>query len=331
MDREDARRQTFERDKHRCVFCGEKALDAHHILERRLWEDGGYHLDNLISVCGPCHLACERTLLSVEDCREAADIRCVLVPAHLYADTRYDKWGNVLLDGGRILMGDLFDESVPHLRAANKMDRVVKYVKYPRTFHLPWSFPNRDDKVLQSLASFEGKEVVVTEKLDGECVTLYDDYMHARSLDGPHRNDQSWIRQFHAQRGWQIPSSMRVCGESLYARHSIEYHDLETYFYGFSMWDGLTCLSWDDTLEWFALLGIAPVPVLWEGVWDEKAIRRITVDEATQEGYVVRTRESFAYREFKTHVAKYVRQGHVQTHERWKRRIVPNQLRKEHE
>lgn len=42
-------------------------------------------------------------------------------------------------------------------------------VKYGRTFHLPFSLGRTfDDKVLKSVAHFEGEEVVVTTKKDGE-------------------------------------------------------------------------------------------------------------------------------------------------------------------
>ncbi len=42
-------------------------------------------------------------------------------------------------------------------------------MKYPRTYHLPWS-PGKasDDKVLQSTADFIGTPLIITEKLDGE-------------------------------------------------------------------------------------------------------------------------------------------------------------------
>ena len=57
--------------------------------------------------------------------------------------------------------------------------------KYPRTFHLPWS-PGvaSDDKVIESLDAFVGREVVVTEKMDGENSSLYSNgHIHARSMD----------------------------------------------------------------------------------------------------------------------------------------------------
>ena len=82
-----------------------------------------------------------------------------------------------------------------------------------------------------------GREVVVTEKLDGENTTMYTDYIHARSLDSHHHPSRDWVKQLHGEIGYKIPVGWRVCGENMYARHSIVYYDLTTYFYGFSIWD----------------------------------------------------------------------------------------------
>ena len=50
------------------------------------------------------------------------------------------------------------------------------WTKYPRTPHLPWSPGASDDDVrVADTAMSEGREVVVTEKLDGENTTLYAD------------------------------------------------------------------------------------------------------------------------------------------------------------
>src|SRR3546814_17638272 len=55
------REGVFARDENRCVFCPLPAEDAHHIIERRLWPDGGYYLDNGASVCRAHHIRCETT------------------------------------------------------------------------------------------------------------------------------------------------------------------------------------------------------------------------------------------------------------------------------
>jgi hypothetical protein len=46
-----------------------------------------------------------------------------------------------------------------------------KYYKYPRTFHFLWSENlQNDDRLLPSMDDFIGKEIVITEKMDGECL-----------------------------------------------------------------------------------------------------------------------------------------------------------------
>src|SRR5688572_19248016 len=103
--------RVFDRDENECVFCGQPPQDAHHILERRLWEKGGgYELDNLVSVCGECHELCEIGDYLPDDCRKAANIRTVLVPDYMYDDVEYDKWGNVLINSYTLSPGPLMDD-----------------------------------------------------------------------------------------------------------------------------------------------------------------------------------------------------------------------------
>lgn len=191
-------------------------------------------------------------------------------------------------------------------------------VHYPRTPHLPWS-PGvaSDDVRAGGLSGLAGQKVVVTEKLDGENTTLYADGLHARSLDSAHHPSRAWIKALHGRIARSIPQGWRVCGENLYARHSIGYRDLESWFYAFSVWDGDHCLDWDRTVRFARRLGIPVPPVLWRGTFDEKALRAMRLDAARQEGYVVRTVEGFEREEFPCRVAKWVRRGHVQTDEHW--------------
>lgn len=60
--RADFRDAVFRRDGYRCKVCGvssnERALDAHHITSRKLMPNGGYCLENGITLCnrpGGCH------------------------------------------------------------------------------------------------------------------------------------------------------------------------------------------------------------------------------------------------------------------------------------
>ncbi|GAA2142162.1 RNA ligase family protein [Streptomyces synnematoformans] len=191
-------------------------------------------------------------------------------------------------------------------------------VHYPRTPHLPWS-PGAaaDDVRAGELSGLRGREVVVTEKLDGENTTLYADGLHARSLDSAHHPSRAWVKGLQGRIGGGIPPGWRVCGENMFARHSIAYEDLESWFYGFSVWAGDRCLDWDRTVRFLRRSGVPAPPVLWRGVFDERALRKLALDTARQEGYVVRTVEGFGLREFGRRVAKWVRGGHVQTGTHW--------------
>ena len=200
--------------------------------------------------------------------------------------------------------------------------------------HLPWSpGATEDDVRLSDVTNFHGKEVVVTEKMDGENTTMYSDHIHARSLDSAHHPSRTWVKAFHAGISVDIPMGWRVCGENLFARHSIGYDSLPSYFLVFSIWNADNeALSWDDTLEWCELLGLVTVPVLFRGTWDEKVIRNLynpSEDVERMEGYVVRVAGPIPYKAFGESVAKFVRKGHIQTDEHWMTKVVvPNGLRK---
>jgi RNA ligase-like protein len=333
LSRDDFRNAVFKRDGNKCAACGAPAVDAHHIVERRLWPDGGYYVSNGASVCGPCHLKAESTELSCDELRERCGIKEILLPPHFYSDQPIDKWGNPILPNGQRLKGELFhDESV------QKVIRPVLHlftdrVKYPRTHHLPWS-PNvsSDDKIIPTLAAFEGQEVVITVKMDGEQTSMYRDGFHARSIDTASHPSRDWLWGLHRQIGHEIPKGWRICGENLFAKHSIHYKNLPAHFLVFSIWNEKNeCLSWDETETWSELLDLKTVAVLERAPWNEKATRALefeTYNGDPCEGYVVRVARAFQYKEFKDVVAKFVRKNHVHTHSHWMREaVVPNKLK----
>lgn len=332
LPRDKFRSNVLKRDGFKCIFCDNSADTVHHILERRLWSDGGYYVDNGASVCEQHHIECEMTIRSVEEVREAAGIQRKVVPEHLYDDVVYDKWGNVILPTGQRMKGELFsDDSVQKiLEQGRVLDIFVKYYKYPRTYHLPWSPGiNDDDKVISDINIFRDHEVVITEKMDGENCAMYADYIHARSIDGRAHWSRDWVKNFHSKICWEIPEGFRICGENLYAKHSIAYNALDTYFYGFGVWNEDTCLSWDETIEYLTLLGINPVRVLYRGPFSMSEIARVqkTINFTMTEGYVMRKTHSFKLNQFKVNVGKYVRANHVQTKNHWMYdRIETNKL-----
>lgn len=199
--------------------------------------------------------------------------------------------------------------------------------KYPRTRHLPWSpGASHDDLIADEVEAFVGQRVIVTEKMDGENTSLYRDHSHARSLDSRHHPSRNWVKGLHGSIAHEIPEGWRVCGENLYARHSVAYEALPSYFMLFSVWDADNrCLDWDSTLEWAELLGLETVPVLYDGVFDAQWLRELELDLERCEGYVVRLASSFRYAQFGASVAKWVRPNHVQTDQHWMHQaIIPN-------
>lgn len=197
LTRNEFREGCLERDNHKCVVCGEtQDLSVHHIIERRLWKDGGYYMDNGATLCERHHIQAETTELSCEEVREYAKIDKVILPEDYYGDHRYTKWGDVILPNGRRMRGPLFEDDSVSKILKDYLHLYTDYVKYPRTWHLPWSQgKTKDDKTLANCEHFQGKRVIVTEKMDGENCTIYKNYIHARSIDGRDHWSRSWVKK----------------------------------------------------------------------------------------------------------------------------------------
>jgi hypothetical protein len=332
------RQQILGRDGRRCVRCGGSAdLAVHRLLEPRLFPAGdGGHPDNAVTCCADCRRAAELTLVSPEELRTSAGIERVLLPEGFDDEQRYDRFGNALLPDGTRVPGPLFHEPVVQeaLAEAGVLDQVRPRFKYPRTLHLPES-PNRGadgDHAHADHSTFEGREVVVTAKLDGEQCTMTREYIHARSVDSGYHPTRTWVRGLWGRIAHDIPAGWRVCGENMWGVHSIAYDRLPTYFLVFGMYDETNrCLSWDETEEWARLLGLRAVPVLYRGPFDRDRVLAcmgadpVYADEL--EGFVVRWAESFSYFDHHRAAGKSVRAAHVKTTEHWLHGAVePNRL-----
>lgn len=312
---------------HCCVLgCAEPSVDAHHILERRLWtaphEIGGYFLANGAGVCGDHHYQAEQTVLSASDLREWCGIGKVVLPEAFYPDSEYTKWGDPILKDGTRLPGPLFwDESVQKVlgSAEGVLGMYRGRVKYPRSYHLPWSQDRSDDdKTLRTVDGWVGIEYVVTAKEDGENTTVYPGgYVHARSTDS--LNDLTRERVVAEAQVWahHLPKGWRVVGENMTAVHSIAYQNLPARFLVHSIWERDRALPWDEMIEWCELLGLTPVEVLWGGVWTPNMEPVLTGawrprdGETVSEGYVCRPAGSYLARDHSRVVGKFVRAGHV--------------------
>lgn len=201
-------------------------------------------------------------------------------------------------------------------------------IKWNRTYHFPWSpGTTSDDRILPSIEHFLGREIVVTEKVDGENTTMYSDgHTHARSVDSKHHWSRTRMKQTAERlKNLDLPDTWTIHGENMVAKHSIQYSSLTGYFLVFGICDRRqTLLSWDETVDIaHNLLGLQTVPVLYRGVWDEERVKACFTGESLfggqQEGYVVRFADAFPFDEYQLAAAKYVRAKHCGTGPHWLR------------
>jgi hypothetical protein len=338
LKREEFKEKVFDRDNNICVNCNDIAVDAHHIVERKLFEDGGYYLENGVSLCSKCHLLAEQTILSCDELRKLSGIKLVVLPEHFDKNYVYDKWGNIIQEDSSRIKGELFNsEQVQKVLPKEILNKFLMsdHYKYPRTPHLPWSEKlSDDDKMIESLNGFIGKNVIVTVKLDGENTTMYNDHIHARSLDSKHHPSRDWVKGLWGNLRFSIPDGWRICGENMYAKHTIPYNNLATYFYVFSIWtDNNVCLSWKDTVEWCELFGLKHVPVIYDGRFEVEKIKNLYQKEYNGdpcEGYVLRVAEEFKYEDFGKSMGKFVSSQFQIGDTHWMYdKIIPNQLKNE--
>ncbi|MDP0929526.1 RNA ligase family protein [Paracoccus onubensis] len=202
--------------------------------------------------------------------------------------------------------------------------------KYGRTFHLPISpGATSDDKIMSSLDGLMVEDLVVTEKMDGENTTIHAGGSHARSPDSRYHPSRDWIKAFAAGISPYLAEDERIVGENLYARHSVAYDALPSYFLGFAWIMEDEIQTWDLTLARFGKLGIQPVPTLYRRPYRQGLFNGLAeaLDFSRQEGFVARITDSFAETEMPRRVGKYVREGHVQSETHWmKAELIPNRL-----
>jgi hypothetical protein len=206
--------------------------------------------------------------------------------------------------------------------------------KYPRTFHFPFSPEvHSDDKVIDEkyLSNFINKEIIITEKYDGENSCLKPNGgVFARSHALPTFNPWSdWLKNYYHERLHLMNPDYWYFGENMYAIHSIEYSNLNSFFYLFAIYDTINdiWLSFAEIEEEAIRLNMETVKVIFKGTMKslseiekflEKNIQNKSVLGGHCEGFVTRTPDRIEVADFHKKVVKYVRRGHVQTDEHWK-------------
>jgi len=203
--------------------------------------------------------------------------------------------------------------------------------KYNRTYHLNWSpGSTSDDKISNSVNSLLGKQIVITEKLDGENTGMTDDGVYARShaafTISPWSREVRLLHKLVVED--ELGDGVYLFGENMEGIHSIEYTNLTSYFYIFGMRDNNVWVPWEKVEEYSYLLDIPTVPVLFKGVVNtQKELKDLTEKLASQpselggirEGIVVRNADHFHNDDFAENVMKWVRKDHVQTTNHWTR------------
>lgn len=293
------------------------ATTVHNILDPRLWSGEPYPSDNAVGLCAHHKDLCEVDVISVKEIRSATGISCL--PSQLYSWLEYDRWGNPLYSDGTRSKGELFDEPDVQriLSQYSKLELFGQRVRYPKTFVLPWSESMSDgDHRMRSASAIEESDVVATEKFDGQNVTLYRDSFFFRSIAARTHPSRQWLEEFWSDRRNSIPKGWRICGEYLYLCHTVAYHDLASFFIGFSVWNEENiCLSWMETEEFLQDADIACAPVMYSGKFNLNAIRGSWVNRRhlETEGYVLRVAGRIRFRDFKTKVGKFIRAGYAQS------------------
>lgn len=353
QNRKEFRETCLDRDDEQCLvpWCINEATEVHHILERELWNNGGYIPNNGASVCNKHHRYAESNDIPPQAFWMWIGVENPPLPKSIQTKD-VDKWGKEF-------------EKPP-------WETLREYHKYPSSRHLLplyWyeekSAKERienDDTELSSLEEFVGIPLVITEKIDGgNCLLVsdIDNPVRARNGSTPedtmkplYRDDGLYWKQEVNQK---LPDRLQVFGEWVYAKHSIHYgcdcetkcddvgpslseltgiNDERAYFQVFGVYDTKLnlWLSWPETERVAERLGFPTTPVLYEESKSDEATfeseteaRRKLLDYAHDvvskggEGIVIRSKYPFHYGQFEYRLGKYVRENHVDDDEdHWK-------------
>lgn len=340
--RSEFRQQVFQRDNHTCLVpsCDEDAVDAHHIMERSLWSDGGYIPENGASVCETHHKLAETNVIPPQAFYRWIDVEDPPLPDGVSYHS--NKWGEEF-------------EKPP-------WKEYREDIKYPSSRHLPWSHEqDRDDTSHQTLDWAAEIPLVATVKMDGgNCMIVKDKDNPIRARNGKHADKE----HFDLAKSWywnsglyeEMDPNLQLFGEWLYAKHSIHYGcncdescedegpPLRHYFQLFGIYDKQfdVWLGWEKTVEIADDLGLELVPPAQESeyyittsgegtqkLWADLYDLSQTVESQGHEGIVVRSALPFHYGQFGSRLGKYVREDHVKDEEKhWSHRpLVQNQVR----
>jgi len=211
--------------------------------------------------------------------------------------------------------------------------------KYGRTAHFPFSpGTTSDDRINHDYwQDISRKNVVITEKLDGENTCLNKIGVFARSHAAPTLHP--WADYLKLK--WNLIKNdlgdLEIFGENLFAIHSIEYINLKSHFYVFGIRENDLWLSWEEVKFYAGMLDFPVVPEIKTIKADNQKLFEADIFEiiknpstfgsndvhlkqpCTMEGVVVRNIESYLIGDLAKNLFKYVRKNHVKTDAHWTR------------
>lgn len=207
--------------------------------------------------------------------------------------------------------------------------------KYPRTFHFQFSPEiHSDDKVISfaDLGNFLQDEVVILEKIDGSNSAMKGHQgVFGRSHALPTK--EPWydhLKGLYYSKFQELKPNLWIFGENTFAIHSIEYTNMSAFFYIFAIYDSdkNEWLSYDAMVAEAERLNIPTAPLLFRGKFNSLAETNKWMDTYMKkndsqlggdlEGFVMRVQSAIPGDQFQKFVAKYVREGHVQSDRHWK-------------
>lgn len=217
---------------------------------------------------------------------------------------------------------------------------IMEQLKYPSTGHWVGSLSvHRDDTYHKNPELFVGKEVVITEKLDGGNTSLNNGEVYARSNVAPsHAGWMAMVRKYHAWKTAGV-TEYTFYGEDIAALHSLPYSvpmDQTYYVFAILFNQRNEWLSWDEVKLIANQHQLAVVPELFRGTfsstreitdWFTNHLKQPSAYGVEREGFVMRLTDAFHTSKFFDSVCKFVRPKHVQTDQHWTKNWQWNDLK----
>lgn len=136
--------------------------------------------------------------------------------------------------------------------------------KYGRSLHAPISLGTTSDDrfmpkgFLQYFADLDN--LTLTEKLDGQNNCFKSSGVYARSHTSP--TEHPWDRPMRER--WELIKNdlgdIEIFGENMYGIHSIEYKDIDSYYYVFGVRELDRWLSWEEVKFYAEMFDFPTVP-----------------------------------------------------------------------